>query len=438
MSCTSKSSAKGWRSCCGSGFETFEFRPLTYTSPPFRPLGLHPTVLLLASTHFLVDGFGNIYAPLLPLLIPKLDLSLAAAGTLQMCFLLANSVAQIGFGHLADRWRPRFLVVIGPIVTVSILTLVGLSSSVWMAGAILIAGGLGGAAFHPPAAALVHRLGGDRKGFAMSFHITGGSLGFSLGPLAFAPFAERYGLPWMPLLMLPALAMLAMFLPRIPPIERLQEHHEPTGIGALRPYARPLTLLYSIVVLRTLAALSFSTFMPVMLTRRGMSLAEAGMAVAVFLFASSVGGFLGGPLADRWGARRVIMWSLLMSVPFLALAPMMSRWSFVAVVAVGGFLLQSTLPVNVTFAQLIAPVSAATVSSLMMGFAWGTGGLSVPFVGLLADRIGIERALVTMALMPLAAAVLAAPLPGGIPVHAAARAATVGNVETAAQNSDGG
>ena len=58
-----------------------------------RALGLlHPTVLLLGSIHFLVDGFGNVYAPLLPLLIPRLGLSLAAAGTLQMCFQLASSV----------------------------------------------------------------------------------------------------------------------------------------------------------------------------------------------------------------------------------------------------------------------------------------------------------------------------------------------------------
>ncbi len=58
--------------------------------------------------------------------------------------------------------------------------------------------------------------------------------------------------------------------------------------------------------------------------------------------------------------------------------------------AIGGFFLQSTLPVNVTFGQALAPVSAATVSSIMMGFGWGTGGLSVPFVGMIADRIGIE------------------------------------------------
>ena len=33
-------------------------------------------MLLMASAHMMVDGYGNIYAPLLPLLIPRLDLSL--------------------------------------------------------------------------------------------------------------------------------------------------------------------------------------------------------------------------------------------------------------------------------------------------------------------------------------------------------------------------
>ena len=38
-----------------------------------RSFGLHPTVLILAGTHFIVDGFGNILAPLLPLLILNLN-----------------------------------------------------------------------------------------------------------------------------------------------------------------------------------------------------------------------------------------------------------------------------------------------------------------------------------------------------------------------------
>jgi FSR family fosmidomycin resistance protein-like MFS transporter len=377
-----------------------------------RGLGLHPGVLRLAFTHFVIDIYSNVLAPLLPLFIPQMHLSLAAAGLLQTIFQMSSSVAQLAFGHLADSWRHRPLLVAGPVLSVIVLPLVGLAQGPASLAAILIVGGLGGAAFHPPAAALVHSLSGVRAGWAMSFYITAGSMGFSIGPLIFASFVERFGLRWMPALAIPALIALAAVLGTLPsPTPR----HEQVsgGFRLLRPYARPLSLLYLIVVLRTLTALSFSTFVPVMLTRRGMSLAGAGTFSAIFLVASSLGGFFGGGLADRWGPRRVIIASLVWSVPFFVAAPFFDGWALITSLAIGGLLLQSTLPVNVTFGQRIAPISAATVSSLMMGFAWGTGGLCVPLVGMLADHIGIESALELMAFTPLAAALLALPLPSG-------------------------
>ena len=101
------------------------------------PSRLHPTVLLMASAHMMVDGYGNIYAPLLPLLIPRLDLSLETAGILTMMFQIAASVAQVGFGRLADKWRPRFLVMAGPVISVCLLSLIGLAQSTAMLGVIL-------------------------------------------------------------------------------------------------------------------------------------------------------------------------------------------------------------------------------------------------------------------------------------------------------------
>lgn len=386
-------------------------------------LRLHPTIVLLAGTHMMVDGYGNIFAPLLPLMIPRLGLNLATVGVLTMLFQLAASVAQVGFGHLADRWRPRVLLVAGPLVAVTGLSFMGLATSAPMLAAILILGGLGGAAFHPPAAALAHRLGGDRRGLAMSVYISGGTLGFSLGPLLFAPFAQYVGLHWTPLLALPGLAVIAFFVSKVPPYPA--PTHAAPGLRALAPYAGPLTLLYLIVVLRTMTSLSFATFVPVMLTRQGASVSYAGAAVALYLFASGIGGFLGGPAADRFGPRRVIAWSLVVASPFLLAAPFQTGWPFLALLALGGFFLQSTLPVNVTFGQTLAPVSAATVSSLMMGFAWGTGGLSVPLVGMIADRVGIEHTLVGLAAVPLAAAALALPLPERARIPATPRPADV-------------
>lgn len=375
-----------------------------------RRLGLPSTVLLLAGAHLAVDGYTNIYAPLLPLIIPRLNLSLVGAGVLAMVFQLAASVSQLGFGQLADRWRPRLFVMVGPVVAVVVLSLIGLARSPLMLGAILVLGGLGSAAFHPVAAAAAHRCGGERPGLAMSVYVSGGTLGFSMGPLIFAPFAGWLGLNWTPILALPGLLMLLFYLPRAPHIVP-ERHVGDGGLSALRRYAHPLTLLFLIVVLRTLTALSLTTYVPVMLTERGLTVGQAGSAFAAYLLTSGVGGFLGGPAADRFGPRRVVILSLVASVPFLAMAPVLTGWPFIIVLAIGGFFLTSTLPVNLTYGQLVAPISPGTVSSLLMGGAWGTAGLAVPLVGLVADRVGIAAALSITALLPLAAALLAWPLP---------------------------
>jgi FSR family fosmidomycin resistance protein-like MFS transporter len=376
----------------------------------FGALALHPAILATASTHFVVDAYMNLYAPLLPLLIPRLDLSLTMAGVLAMALQLASSVSQLGFGALADRWRARVLLLAGPILSVVVMSAIGIAWSPLSLAAVLVIGGLGGAAFHPPAAALVYRVSDHRKGLAMSVHITGGSLGQSMAPIVFVPAIAALGLHWTWLLALPGLAALALTLRLMPPIAPVQRADR-QPFTALVPYAKPLTVLFLVVVLRTMTAYAFATFMPVTLTRQGMSVGEASLAVSTYLFFSSVGGFLGGPLADRFGPKRVILLSLVSAVPFLGVAPFLTGWPLAATAAFGGFLLQSTLPVNVTYGQQIAPVSAATVSSLMMGFAWGTGALMAPVVGMLADRVGLSLALLAVAGSPLLGAVLALGLP---------------------------
>ena len=374
-------------------------------------LGLHPSIWKVASTHVVVDAYTNIYAPLLPLLMPHLSLSYAAAGTVAMCFQMANSVSQLGFGALADRWRPRVLVMVGPILAVVMLSFVGLATSAFTLGVILVAGGLGGAAFHPPAAALVYKMADQRhKGMAMSAHLSGGSLGFSFAPVLFAPFVAYMGLQWSPLIMIPGLLALSFTLQHVPAMS-LPPKHERSTLATLRPAAVPLSLLYFTIVLRTATTYGFMTFAPPLLTEQGFSIGEASTAVSLYLFASGVGGFIGGPLADRHGARRVILWSLIAAVPFMAAAPWLPPAGFTALLAIGGLLLQSTLPISVTFAQTFVKGGAATVSSLMMGFAWGMGSLFVPLIGAGADRFGIERTLAVLAFVPLLAAYLASRLP---------------------------
>ena len=228
--------------------------------------------------------------------------------------------------------------------------------------------------------------------------------------MLFAPFIAYMGLQWSPLIMIPGLLALSWTLRQVPPMS-MPHAHERSTLKRSRPAAVPLALLYFTIVLRTATTYGFMTFTPTLLTQQGFSIGEASTAVSLYLFASGIGGFFGGPLADRFGARRVIVWSLIAAVPFMAAAPHLRRIGFTAMLAIGGLLLQSTLPISVTFAQSFVKGGAATVSSLMMGFAWGMGSLTVPLVGMGADRFGIRPTLAVVAFMPLLAAALAWRLP---------------------------
>ena len=303
----------------------------------------------------MVDAFSNMYAPLLPLLMPRLGMSLQAAGTLMMVFQAAASLSQLAFGRLADRGHARALLVAGPLVSATVLSLMGLVQRQAVLAVVLVCGGLGVAAFHPPGAMVAHTAGRARPGTAMSVFVTSGSIGFALSPLLVANAAGRYGLGATVWFLLPGVACALLFARAVPALPLAPHRPHGGGLRALRPQARNLFLLYLLVVLRTVVSLSFATFVPVLLTRQGMSVGEAGTAMALYLFMSGVGGFWGGRLSDSFGPRRVIVWSLLLATPFLLTAPQTQGWTFAGLLAIGGLFLQSTLPVNVSFGQALAP-----------------------------------------------------------------------------------
>jgi FSR family fosmidomycin resistance protein-like MFS transporter len=370
--------------------------------------------MALSASHFVNDAFAGIYAPLLPMFIPGLGLSLAQAGAIAMATQVANSAGQVAFGLLADRGRAAMLAIAGPFLAIAVLSLAGIATSPTMLGAIMVVGSLGSAAFHPSSASLVHRAGGRAPGLAMSVHVTGGAVGGAFGPLLFAPYVQHFGLQWTPLLAVPGLLAVGWIqraIPRDAPLTGIAR----AGLASLRPYARPLTLLWSAVVVRSVVALAFTTFLPVLLTRRGYSVGAAGAVMGLYLLAGSVGGLGGGPVADRFGARRVMVWTLFLSVPLQLAAVWLDGTASLVALMAGGFFLGSTLPVNVTYAHMIAPVATGIVSSLMLGVAWGAAGLAVPLVGLAADALGLPRALQWVAWLPAVAAALTLLLPADSP-----------------------
>jgi FSR family fosmidomycin resistance protein-like MFS transporter len=102
---------------------------------------------------------------------------------------------------------------------------------------------------------------------------------------------------------------------------------------------------------------------------------------------------------------------MLLSAPFLITFLLTQGILSYVALALGGIILLSTLPVNVVMAQSLMPDSTSTVSALMMGLAWGMGGMIVPVVGKIADIAGLSKALMMVVLLPIAGFILSLGLP---------------------------
>ena len=86
-------------------------------------------VFTIASGHFVHDIYSAFLAPLLPLIIERLSLSLTLAGSLS-AFMQFPSILTPFIGHLADKYNLRYLVILAPALTATFMSAMGLAS-IW-------------------------------------------------------------------------------------------------------------------------------------------------------------------------------------------------------------------------------------------------------------------------------------------------------------------
>jgi FSR family fosmidomycin resistance protein-like MFS transporter len=329
---------------------------------------------------------------------------------------LTSSFGQPLFGLVSDRMRRPWFVALGPLIAAVFMSAIGVAPNYVSLIALLMLGGVGVAAFHPQAAALA----GDepRRGLAMSVFVTGGTLGFAIGPLLAAGTVAAFGLERTWVAVIPGVVVSALLAPRL--LGGPVTAHAPRArapLSELRPVAWPLGLLYTAVVSRSAVSYGFMTFLSLHLTSHGFSVTQAGALVSLYLLLGALGGFAGGWLADRWGGRAVVLGSFVGAMPLYLGYLLLPIVPGLVCLMFGSLVLQASLPVNVVLGQELSPRHASTISSLLMGAAWGVGALLMGPVGAIADAYGLHAGL--FALAGLLAVGLACAV--ALPRHDAAR-----------------
>ena len=370
--------------------------------------------LILLVTHFAVDCFSSTLPTIQPILAERHSLSLAHAGLLGAFWLFASSVLQLPFGLLSDRVRSRHFTIVSPLVTAVSLGAVSLAPTLFGVAALLLAGGVGVAAFHPHSTSRAGTLGGSRRGLATAVFITAGTAGLGVGPLYLAWIIERFGFEQLWLAAIPVAALTPFLFWRLPsPAARRDSSTGSVDWPLLSSRRRPLLMHYALVVLRSIAQVGMAQYLSLYMVQvRGADFRSASLALAVFFLSTSSGSFVGGALADRFGGRRVIVASCAVSGPLLAAFLATEGWISLLALFAAGTCLLATVPVNVVMAGELVPSQAGTAAALMMGFGWGLAGIAfVPLAGVLADHFGLGPVLWAFTLLPAAGLPIALAIP---------------------------
>jgi FSR family fosmidomycin resistance protein-like MFS transporter len=374
-------------------------------------------IAIMTAAHFVNDSYAQYLAILLPLLAAILGFSLGLAAVIVTAYTITSSIIQPYLGHIADRHATRLISVVGMIAVAVGASMLGVAPTFTVLLLFAVLSGVGTAAYHPQAAAIVVALSGERRATTMSTYLVGGSLGLALGPIAVARVAH-WNLHATPLLMLPGIVMAIIVYFTVP-----RDWAPKGGAGArtaslwhvLWRYRRVLGILLGVVILRSWTQQGLLTFLPFLYHDQGFAPGHAAAVLAAFGITGSAGGLLGGYLADRFSQRPIVVWSLLLAGPLLVALPRLGGAAVFADAALSGILLLASWNVLTVMGQQILKNNVGMASGLMLGLSIGLGGLAVIPMGILADRVGTLPILTALGLFAPAAGALALILPNAAP-----------------------
>jgi len=361
-------------------------------------------IFALTLVHFIGDFYYSFVNPLLPVFVDKFSLTLTQVGLIAGISRLLAFVVQPWVGYFADRFRTRFFVLGGPLLAVIFISLVGIAPNFLVLILFISFGAIGTSMFHPTSAGMVSTPSGKHYGFSMSIFNMGGTLAFGVGPLFITYFVSTYGLEASPFTILFGLVVVAILF-KIIPLPQQEPLRNLGLIGTIKEVLgtvwRSIILIWVIMVLRSFVTQSFSTFIPVLYAKEGYSLVSIGSIVSILTMAGAISGLLAGHLSDRIGYKPIFYFAHGLATPSLYLLLYLpGNWVFFSAFLVG-FFSMATLPLGLAMALELAPKGKSIIASLMMGLAFGTGGMITPLVGKLADIFSIRSVLFFLAIIPL-------------------------------------
>lgn len=377
----------------------------------------------LSSGHGAVDFASGAVPAMLPFLAERFDLGYAATAAVMLAATMSSSLVQPAFGLLSDRRGAMWLLPAGVLVAGTGVALAGVAPSYPLVLAAVFLGGIGIAAYHPEGAKFASFASGRRRASGMALFNTGGNLGYALGPIVLTPVVLGLGLSGTLVASLPILAVGVAIAVALPFLRTL--HPEASGrqpaIGEDRP--RAMMVLVGVILMRSFTWFGLITFVPLWVISLGGTTGEGNRLLSLMLLAGVAGALVVGPIADRVGLRRTLLWTTAALPPLVLTFVYAGGLVGALALMLVGVCVVGTFGVVMVLSQSYLPQHVAMASGLNVGLAVGLGGIAAVALGAVADAIDLETALTVCAFTPFVAAGLVLLLPAPAPRRAVAPAA---------------
>ncbi len=354
----------------------------------------------------------------------KDDMGLTGAqfGLLSTSQRITSGTTTMVAGYLGDRFANRsglmLLISLG-MMGISFY-LLGSAPNYWLLMAVMLLVGIGPSLYHSPAIASLSRKFPDRRGFAISLHGTGGSVGEVVGPVLVGGLISGTYLvafEWRDVLHIsvaPALffaVLIYLMMRNIPTaatdIESLSEYFNSLSTLVRR---RAMLSLVAVTALRSTGQSAVMAFLPVYLNEE---LGYEFVVIGLFMSGAQVTGIVVQPimgyLSDKFG-RKVVLVPCTAAMGILIAALKFAEPGAIlilTVLAMGAFL-YSLHTIYIASAMDVAEGQAqSTVVSLIYGASF-LGAFSPWIAGVIVDRTEISNAFIYGGVMVIAGAILLA------------------------------
>lgn len=369
-------------------------------------------LFVIGLCHLLNDAIQAVVPAMFPILEKSMGLSFTQLGIIAFSLNMVSSVMQPLVGYFTDKKPMPFALPVGLSFTLVGVLGIGLAPNFALIVLSVLLIGLGSAVFHPEGSRVAYMAAGTRRGLAQSIYQVGGNTGQALAPLITAlilvPLGQ-IGASWFTIVAALAVILLIYiakwYRERLAVFPARKQRNSSSNSQQERlssDVKKALGFILLLIFARSWYISGMTNFYAFYAIKEyALTIKQSQIFLFAFLVSGALGTFLGGPLADRFGKKTVISFSMLGTLPLSILLPYVPPLVAFIILMLTGFILMTSFSVTVVYAQELVPGKIGTMSGLTVGLAFGMGAIGSVGLGYLADLISLQTMITWLGMLPI-------------------------------------